>query len=162
MPAVNFDRMCQAMVNDAKAGKGSNKIVYWSRLFGWKNQTLTPNPAKSVAYGKRIKLYPLSQAAHPPETMFVDAIDVVYYATIPYDMRFFQSLDSIVQTEPWIVRDKPMIDQLRSIGIEKGKPFNPDAKTQDALTWLVNYYEALISPRRTMRGATGSCPRRRS
>src|SRR5580698_4671466 len=43
-PAVNFDRMYQAMVHDAKAGEGSNKIVYWSRLFNWKNQTLTPNP----------------------------------------------------------------------------------------------------------------------
>src|ERR1700756_554043 len=43
-PAVNFDRMYQAMVHDAKAGEGSNKIVYWSRLFDWKNQTLTPNP----------------------------------------------------------------------------------------------------------------------
>ena len=32
-PAVNFDRMYQAMVHDAKAGEGSNKIVYWSRLF---------------------------------------------------------------------------------------------------------------------------------
>ena len=44
MPAVNFDRMYQAMVHDAKAGEGSNKIVYWSRPFSWKNQTLTPNP----------------------------------------------------------------------------------------------------------------------
>jgi hypothetical protein len=43
-PAVNFDVMHQAMVRDAKAGEGSNKIVYWSRLFDWKNQTLTPNP----------------------------------------------------------------------------------------------------------------------
>jgi hypothetical protein len=43
-PAVNFDRMYQAMVHDARAGEGSNKIVYWSRLFDWKNQTLTPNP----------------------------------------------------------------------------------------------------------------------
>ena len=44
MPAVNFDRMYQAMVHDAKAGEGSNKIVYWSRPLSWKNQTLTPNP----------------------------------------------------------------------------------------------------------------------
>src|SRR5580658_8595083 len=43
-PAVNFDVMYQAMVRDARAGDGSNKIVYWSRLFDWKNQTLTPNP----------------------------------------------------------------------------------------------------------------------
>ena len=43
-PAVNFDVMYQAMVRDAKSGDGSNKIVYWSRIFDWKNQTLTPNP----------------------------------------------------------------------------------------------------------------------
>lgn len=28
MPSVNFDRMYQAMVHDAKAGEGSNKVVY--------------------------------------------------------------------------------------------------------------------------------------
>lgn len=44
MPAVNFDLMFPAMVRDAKAGQGSNKVVYWSRPFIWKNQTLTPNP----------------------------------------------------------------------------------------------------------------------
>src|SRR6266436_4656431 len=44
MPAVNFDLMYQAMIRDAKAGAGSNKIVYWSKLSDWKNQTLTPNP----------------------------------------------------------------------------------------------------------------------
>src|SRR6478752_7620193 len=44
MPAVNFDLMYQAMIRDAKAGPGSNKIVYWSKLSDWKNQTLTPNP----------------------------------------------------------------------------------------------------------------------
>jgi hypothetical protein len=44
MPAVNYDMMFRAMVRDAKAGEGSNKIVYWSRPFDWKNQTLTPNP----------------------------------------------------------------------------------------------------------------------
>src|SRR6476646_8269130 len=44
MPAVNFDLMYQAMVRDAKAGPGSNKIVYWSKLSDWKNQTRTPSP----------------------------------------------------------------------------------------------------------------------
>jgi hypothetical protein len=32
VPAVNFDLMYQAMVRDAKAGVGSNRIVYWSKL----------------------------------------------------------------------------------------------------------------------------------
>ncbi len=105
--------------------------------------------ARAVAYSKRIQLYPLSQAGKPPATTFVDAIDLVYDATIPYDMRFFQSLDRIVQTEPWLNRDKVMIDMLKSVGIEKGKAFNPDSKTLDILNaaareahaWLDARYE---------------------
>ena len=46
--------------------------------------------AKAVAYGKRVKFYPLSQAANPPTTKFVDAIDVLFDSTIPYDVRFFE------------------------------------------------------------------------
>jgi hypothetical protein len=108
----------------------------------------------AVAYGKRIKLYPLSQAANPPETVFLDALGVVYDSTIPYDLRFFQSLDRFVQHEPWLTRDKAMIDPLKSIGIEKGKPFRPDAATQgllnaaagEAHAWLDMKYEAMFSP----------------
>ena len=103
--------------------------------------------AKAVAYGKRIKLYPLSQAANPPATKFVDAIDVVYDTTIPYDLHFFQSLDRVVQVEPWLARDKLMIEILKSIGIEKGKPFNPDAKTQDVLTSAAREAHALLESR---------------
>jgi len=253
MPAVNFDLMYQAMVRDAKAGEGSNKIVYWSKLSDWKNQTRTPNPdavyfmpffdtkgvgpvvleippanedgsitgsimdcwqaaledvgtagvdkgkggkclvlppvykekipagyiampsdnfqgyallrsilqtggdagvAKAVAYAKRIKLYPLSQAANPPATQFFDASEVVFEANIIYDSRFFDSLNRMVQSEPWLVRDKAMIDPLRTIGIEKGKVFNPDAKTRaildnaatEAHAWLETEYEALFTP----------------
>ncbi|MFX9081407.1 hypothetical protein ABTN40_20240, partial [Acinetobacter baumannii] len=58
--------------------------------------------AKAVAYGKRIKVYPLTDAANPPPTVFTDVIDVVYDSTIPYDVRFFQALDRVVQTEPWL------------------------------------------------------------
>ena len=110
--------------------------------------------AKAVDYGKQIKLYPLSQDASPPQTTFVDMINVVFDATIPYDMRFFQSLDRMVQSEPWLPRDKVMIDLLRSIGIEKGKPFKPDATTQKTLnaaineahSWLNTRYETVFPP----------------
>jgi hypothetical protein len=103
--------------------------------------------AKAVVYSKRIKLYPLSQAANPPTTTFVDAIDVVYDSTIPYDLRFFQSLDRVVQMEPWLPRDKVMIDMLKSIGIEKGKPFDPDTQTQDVLNSAAREARALLEIR---------------
>jgi hypothetical protein len=58
--------------------------------------------AKSVAYGKRIKVYPLSQADNPPPTTFTDAFDTVFDSTIRYDASFYQSLDRVVQNEPWL------------------------------------------------------------
>ena len=47
-----------------------------------------------------------------------------------------------------------MIDPLKTIGIEKGKPFKPDAKTQkilndaarEAHAWLDLKYEGVFSP----------------
>src|SRR6185312_15353239 len=38
--------------------------------------------AKSIAYGKRVKIYPLSQASAPQPTVFTDVKDVVFDSTI--------------------------------------------------------------------------------
>ena len=88
---------------------------------------------KAIAYGKTMKVYPLAQSANPPATVFVDVKDVTFDSTIKYDASFFQNLDRIVQTEPWLQRDRAMIDQLKSLGIEKGKPFTPSPQTTASL-----------------------------
>lgn len=248
MPAVNYDRMLQALVRDAHGGP--NQIVYWSRLLDWKNQTLTPNPdaiylmafydttdgpvvleipaagegsitgsvddawqcaledvgpagvdageggkflilppgyeqdppdgyiplrsstyagyallrsnlrsgaaddiADAVAYGKSVQFYPLEKARDDPQTTFVDAADLLFDAAIPYDASYFEALDRRVQAEPWLTRDKAMIDNCRSIGIVKGQPFAPDSATTEMLTeamqevraWLDDRYEQVYS-----------------
>jgi len=43
--------------------------------------------AKAVEYGKRMKIYPLSQADNPPPTVHVDAAGILYDATIPWCCR---------------------------------------------------------------------------
>lgn len=109
---------------------------------------------KSVAYAKKLKVYPLSQAANPPETVFTDAKDILFDSTIRYDTSFFKSLDRIVQSEPWLPRDRVMIDQLKTLGIEKGKPFQPDAGTNEQLEtgiheaqeWLESKYDTELVP----------------
>src|SRR5215813_407479 len=103
--------------------------------------------ASSIAYAKRTKLYPLSTAANPPETVFTDVKDVNYDTTIRYDLSFFQSLNRVVQDEPWIERDRAMIDQLRTIGIEKGKPFTPDGATQRVLTAAIGEAKEILAQR---------------
>lgn len=88
--------------------------------------------AASVAYGKRVGVYPLSEADDPPETVFVDVQDVLFDSTIRYDSTFFEHLNRVVQEEPWIDRDRAMIDILATLGIIQGEPFKPDAATRSA------------------------------
>jgi hypothetical protein len=110
--------------------------------------------AKSIGYGKRMKVYPLARAGKPPPTVFTDVKDVDYDSTIRYDVRFFESLDRIVQGEPWLQRDRAMIDQLKSLGIERGKPFKPDdamkallaSAVREAGAWLEQKYDAGLTP----------------
>src|SRR5262249_15783286 len=100
------------------------------------------------------KVYPLAQAANPPPTVFTDVKDVTFDSTIRYDASFFEHLDRIVQEEPWLQRDRAMIDQLRTLGIEKGKPFQPEEATKAQLTsaareahgWLEQKYDAGFPP----------------
>ena len=108
----------------------------------------------SIAYGKQMKVYPLSQADNPPATVFTDVKDVDFDSTIRYDESFFEHLNRIVQDEPWLDRDRVMIDSLKSLGIEKGKPFAPDATSQKSLAagvrearaWLEAKYDAGLPP----------------
>lgn len=108
----------------------------------------------SINYGKRMKVYPLSAAAHPPETIFTDVKDIDFDSTIKYDASFFDHLNNVIQSEPWIDRDRVMIDQLASLGIEKGKPFQPteqmksifNSATQDARAFLYAKYDQGFPP----------------
>ena len=117
--------------------------------------------ARAIEYGKRVKIYPYRQATNPPPTTFVDLLNVDFNTTIPYNTHFFELLSQFIQREPWLTRDMAMIDQLKSIGIEKarlpdgqGKPFQPDARTKeilnaaisDAHSWLDKKYEEVFIP----------------
>lgn len=90
--------------------------------------------AQSIAYAKRVKVYPLSKAGSPPETVFTDVQNVDFDSTIRYDDSFFNNLNRVIQFEPWADRDRAMIDQLRTLGIEKGKPYAPSEDTKKAMS----------------------------
>ena len=98
--------------------------------------------AAAVAHGKLIRFYPLGKS--PDTTTFVDMYDKPFDATIRYDATFFELLDRFVQAEPWLTRDKVMIEYLRTIGIVKGKPFAPDARTKVTLDAAVKEAHAQI------------------
>ncbi len=54
--------------------------------------------------------------------------------TLPfYDIRALHDIHDIISVEPVRPRDKVMIGMLASIGIERGKPFNPSPKLKKAM-----------------------------
>ena len=97
----------------------------------------------AVAHGKRVKMYPLGASAD--STVYVDVYDKPFDATIPYDVTFFELLDHFVQAEPWLARDKVMIEFLKTIGIEKGKPFKPDEKTERILADALREAQVVVA-----------------
>jgi hypothetical protein len=84
----------------------------------------------AYALSKQIKMYYLSELPNPKPTRFVDPLNT-QWSTLPrYDERWFEDLHAIINAGPIRERDKVMMGMLKTIGIEKGKLYNPDEKTR--------------------------------
>ena len=90
----------------------------------------TPQGSEVDAYAlsKTIKIYYFSELPDPPPTKFIDPRDMRWSTLSYYDERWFDDLYQVISVEPIRERDKVMMGALKTLGIEKGKPFNPDAK----------------------------------
>ena len=81
--------------------------------------------ADAAAYARTLKVYPLDQAANPPETTFMDATGRVWDTLPAFDETYFLDLNNVVQNEPIRERDKSMYGLLKAIGVQKGEPYEP-------------------------------------
>ena len=88
---------------------------------------------EAANYSRQIKAYPLSEANNSPEGEYVD-ISGKRLPTLPtFDLSFFSDIAQVIEEEPLLERDKVMGGFLASIGIEKGRPFEPMGKVKTAL-----------------------------
>jgi hypothetical protein len=83
----------------------------------------------AIALLKKLRVYPLSQAANPPEQKFIDASGKLWNGIPVMDESFYTVLSEMINAEPVLPRDLAMMGMLSSLGIEKGKDFKPDAAT---------------------------------
>ncbi|MFH1342180.1 MAG: DUF1254 domain-containing protein [Pseudomonadota bacterium] len=81
-----------------------------------------------------LKVYPLRLASNPPATEFVDITGKSYNTVAPSDYSYFEALNTIIQREPIAALGSEARGTLASIGIVKGKPFNPNARMKRLLT----------------------------
>ncbi|MGB5747733.1 MAG: DUF1254 domain-containing protein, partial [Desulfobacterales bacterium] len=84
------------------------------------------------------KLYPLGKTASASKVKYYD-ISMKYLNTVhASDVTFFDHINDIVQYEPNEAQNSEILGLLRSIGIEKGKPFKPDARMKKILKDAAN------------------------
>jgi hypothetical protein len=87
---------------------------------------------------KNLKIYQLADAANPPPMKFVDGSGIPSNFVFPSDFSFWNLLNEIIQEEPSAGSDPTTLGLFASIGIVKGKPFDPDARMKKILTDAAN------------------------
>jgi len=92
---------------------------------------------EAAEYAMNINAYPFSQAGNPPEGNYIDKFDKHLPSLPVYDISFYEDILTMLNEEPLLERDKVMGGMLASIGIEKGKPFQPQSKVRQALEQAV-------------------------
>jgi hypothetical protein len=71
------------------------------------------------------KLYPYSKRNAPPAVIAIAATQD-YTQSHPRGIAYWEAVDKLIQREPVEDRDRFFLAMLRDLGIEKGKPFEPD------------------------------------
>lgn len=127
----------------------TNHVLYAVRAFMEKSD---PKPSVE-AIKKNLKIYPytpggfgtsiatafegkvrLAANPPPPETKFVEGSGKSFNTIPPSDYSYFEMVDKLVQLEPADSFSPELLGQLAAIGIQKGKPFNPDERMKKILT----------------------------
>jgi hypothetical protein len=79
-------------------------------------------------YRNNAKIYPLKTGSREPHIQNVTGIPT--NTLVPENTTAFQWMHEIIDYEPVEAFSKELLGRLASLGIEKGKPFKPDARMQ--------------------------------
>jgi hypothetical protein len=80
---------------------------------------------------RMVKIYPLATASSPKPLTVVDVTTKPFDATClrwEDNLDFWRTLATVLESEPLVPHFLPMYGELAAVGIEKGKPFKPDAR----------------------------------
>lgn len=121
------------------------RVPTFESILVWRNMPVKGDIKPAIErLHKNTRIYPLSQAAHPPDNTFVNVSDRDFCTVAPADYRFWELLDYVVQNEPVESLDPVTLGFFASIGIEKGKPFAPDARMKAILTEAAEVGDATV------------------
>lgn len=109
---------------------GTNNVFIFLRGFYQDPSNLAP----AVSLIERSKIYPLDKQASALPMQFPDASGVAANMLPARDGSAFEQLKRLLEREdPGNLADRDWLGMLATLGIVKGVPFNPDARTKDVL-----------------------------
>ena len=87
---------------------------------------------KNVA--ENLRIYPLSKKNNPPKLELISGSGKSFNTIHANNHSFYEHLNEVIQKEPLDMIDPETRGLFASIGIEKGKPFTPNARMKKILT----------------------------
>ncbi|MGB5054370.1 MAG: DUF1254 domain-containing protein, partial [Nitrospirales bacterium] len=107
----------------------------FGNLFFWRGFLDNGSTTTAVNNTKQFtKVYRLSEAENPPKMKFINVSGKAFNTIHANDFHFYEEVNDIVQYEPNEAFHSETLGLLAAIGIEKGKPFAPDARMKTILT----------------------------
>ena len=86
-----------------------------------------------LAILKKIEIYPYSEKDNPKPRGYIRPNGKPWQAWHPRGLTYWERLADIINREPIHERDRFMLAMLAPLGIEKGKPFQPDERQKKIL-----------------------------
>ncbi|MBY0345283.1 MAG: DUF1254 domain-containing protein [Neisseriaceae bacterium] len=96
-------------------------------------RTVDPDRQKALALMAGFRLYPYSQINNPPATKHIKPDGRKWSGTQPRGLAYWEGVSRFINEEPVHERDRMILAMLKPLGIEKGKPFNPNARQKQIL-----------------------------
>jgi hypothetical protein len=91
----------------------------------------------------QIDVFPLAQSGRRPDTRVLEVGARRWRGWQPRGLEYFERLADILDREPVDERDRFFHAMLKPLGIERGKPFEPDARQKRILTEAALMGEAM-------------------
>jgi hypothetical protein len=112
-------------------------------LFGYR--VLETDPEKATALRSAVRIYPYSQRQNPPINRLLTnkSQGELRLGIQPRGMDYWNRLSHALNEEPGEDRDRFFIAMLKPLGIQKGKPFQPDERQKKNLIHAALVGEAM-------------------
>ena len=106
-------------------------------------KNLDSDVPNGVTRVKQMKLYPWSERNNTKPNKFTSISNKTYNTLPPTNIEFWARLSTVINNNPVQEHDRFFMAMLKPLGIEKGKPFQPDARQKAILEEAIKLGDAM-------------------